>query len=98
MSDIIDIEIVPHELSELQKAFNLLKRELKKVAKSAKYPAVVISAEALPKVAKALSLPEPEGDFIHYNGVSIVTKESGGAGLRAALEKQYTRMGEPIDF
>lgn len=86
------------ELSGIAKALKDLKWELLKVAKSAKNPVVLISAEALPKIAKAIdpsgrinSMLEQNGDFLHFVGVSVVTKESGESGVHAALEVRRRR-------
>lgn len=79
-------------------AISLLKRTLSKVAMSTRYQtAIIVPREALPKIAKAINpsgqlYPDPIGDFIHFHGVSIISKESGEAGIHAALEKTANRI------
>jgi hypothetical protein len=81
-------------------AISILKRQFLKVSKAtARHLTIVVPEVALEKIRKAI---DPDGslyadwapNFIRYNGVHVVSEESGEAGVKeaiASLEERFSR-------
>lgn len=94
-----DLNMLDKRNATVADAVNLLKRTFLKSAMSTRNrTTIIVPREALPKIAKAIDetgrlYPEPLGDFIHFNGISIVAEEGGEAALKEATTWIRTRQG-----